>query len=52
MHASGDFEMLEKYLTSLKPEETILVRRDWPCCHAWQGGGMLPCAEGDQPGIS
>lgn len=30
--------MLEKYLTSLKPEETILVRsRDWPCHHAWHG---------------
>ena len=24
----GDFEMLEKYLSSLKPEETILVRTD------------------------
>ena len=23
----GDFEMLEKYLSALKPEETILVRR-------------------------
>lgn len=47
--------MLEKYLTSLKPEETILVRsRDWPCHRAWHGQeyaegkgtacrGVLPC---------